>query len=74
MNIGKACGIFSDIENENYTAEEKGEAILQVVQMNTHMGITKKSMLKVIWWLLNLVFDLECMIEENAPEDTKPPQ
>lgn len=66
MNIGKACGIFLDIENENYTAEEKGEAILQVVQMPTHNGITKVTMLKVIWWLLNLAFDL--------PEGTKPPQ
>lgn len=66
MNIGKACGIFLDIENENYTAEEKGEAILQVVQMPTHNGITKATMLKVIWWLLNLAFDL--------PEGTKPPQ
>lgn len=65
MNIGKACAIFDQIESEKYTPEEKGEAILLVAQMPTHMSITKGAMLKVIWWLLNLAFDI--------PKDALPP-
>jgi len=58
MNIGKACAIFLNIDSPDYTVEEKGTAIMQVVQMPTHNGMTKTAMLKVIWWLLNLAFDL----------------
>ncbi len=65
MNIGKAIAIFANIESSAYTDEEKGTAIMQVALMPTHNGITKTAMLKVIWWLLNLAFDL--------PEGTKTP-
>lgn len=47
-----------NIESSDYTAEEKGEAIMQVCKMPTHNGIGKDCMLKVIWWLLTLLFDL----------------
>lgn len=66
MNIGKAIAIFANIDSSAYTDEEKGTAIMQVAQMTTHNGITKTAMLKVIWWLLNMCFDL--------PEGTKPPK
>lgn len=66
MNIGKAVAIFANIESDKYTVEEKGTAIMQVTQMPTHNGITKIAMLKVIWWLLNLAFDL--------PEGTEAPK
>lgn len=66
MNIGKACAIFEMIESENFTDEEKGTAIMQVCGMATHNGITKAAMLRVIWWLLNLSFDV--------PEGTKEPE
>lgn len=65
MNIGKACAIFQQIDSPDYTVEEKGEAILHVAQMPTHMSITKAEMLKVIWWLLNLAFEI--------PKDAAPP-
>ena len=58
MKIGKAVGIFTNIESGDYTVEEKGEAIMQVCKMPTHNGIGKDYMLKVIWWLLTLAFDL----------------
>ncbi len=58
MKIGKAVGIFTNIESSDYTIEEKGEAIMQVCKMPTHNGIGKDYMLKVIWWLLTLAFDL----------------
>ena len=66
MNIGKACGIFLNIGADKYTDEEKGQAIMQVCQMPTHNGITKKAMLNVIWYLLNLCFEL--------PEGAKGPE
>lgn len=65
MNIVKAVAIFANIESDKYTDEEKGTAIMEVAQMPTHNGITKTAMLKVIWWLLNLAFDL--------PEGTETP-
>ena len=58
MNIGKACAIFNQIDSPDYTAEEKGEAILHVLQMPTHMSITKAAMIKVIWWLLDTAFEI----------------
>lgn len=57
MNIGKAIGIFCDINNDKYTLLDKGEAIYEILQMPTHMSITKDDMLKVIDWLWNQVFE-----------------
>jgi hypothetical protein len=58
MNIGKACAIFAQIDSEEYTDEEKGTAIYDVLKMPTHNGVTKDQMLKVIDYLLKLAFDL----------------
>ena len=58
MNIGKAWMIFADINSGEYTTEEKGQAILQVSGAATHNSITKAMMLRVIWWLLNLAFEV----------------
>ena len=66
MNIGKACAIFYRIDSDVFTDEEKGTAIMQVCQMETHNGITKAAMLRVIWWLLELAFDV--------PAGTKGPE
>lgn len=65
MKIGKAVAIFLQISSKKYTDEEKGQAIMQVVQMPTHNGINKDTMLCVIWYLLNICFEL--------PEDAAPP-
>lgn len=66
MNIGKATAIFLQIASKKYTDNEKGQAIMQVAQMPTHMGIKKDAMICVIWYLLNTCFDL--------PEGEKPPE
>ena len=58
MNIGRAWMIFANIDAEEYTTEEKGQAILQVCGAATHNSITKAMMLRVIWWLLNLAFEV----------------
>ena len=38
--------------------EEKGLAVLKIVNMETHNSIRKDDMLKVIRWLLELSFEL----------------
>lgn len=58
MNIAKAWSIFADIDSGEYTTEEKGQAIMQVCGAATHNSITKAMMLRVIWWLLNLAFEV----------------
>ena len=57
MKIGQALSIFMDIESNEHTVQEKGEAIYKVMRMPTHNGVTKDMMLKVIRWLFNIIFD-----------------
>jgi len=66
MNIGKAVGIFNHIDSQEYNAQEKGEAILEVLDMPTHNGITKKAMLKVIRWLLYQAFDVREAVQDHG--------
>lgn len=68
MNIGKACAIFMNIESDEYTDVEKGEAILHVIKMPTHNGIAKDCILKVVKWLLYMSFDVK---EEGGNEDER---
>lgn len=68
MNIGKECAIFMNIESDKYTDVEKGEAILHVIKMPTHNGITKDCILKVVKWLLYMAFDVQ---EEGRNEDER---
>lgn len=63
MTIGTAVGIFQNIDWEDIHDEEKGTAILMVLDMPTHNSITKEKMLQVIRYLLRLAFDFE---EGNA--------
>ena len=65
MNIGKAYAIIKQIDSDQYTDEEKGTAIMLIAQMPTHNGVTKKDLLKIVWYLLSFIFDL--------PEGTKKP-
>ena len=58
MNIGKARRIFDTIEDDKYTVEEKGAAIRTVIDMETHNGVTKDQMLKVMGWMWNQIFEL----------------
>ena len=58
MNIGKARAIFDNIENASESIEEKGAAILIVMNMETHNSVTKASMLKVIRWLWDRAFEI----------------
>ena len=59
MNIGRAVGIVKQILNENYTDEEKALAIYQVMNMPTLNSVTKDELVKVVYWLWNMVFHFE---------------
>lgn len=59
MNKGRALAIFENIENASESIEEKGEAIHIVINMETHNSERKASMLEVIRWLWDRVFELE---------------
>ena len=58
MNKGRALAIFENIENASESTEEKGMAILIVMNMATHKSVTKASMLKVIRWLWDRAFEI----------------
>lgn len=51
MNIGKANAIFENIESDRYTEEEKLIAIKMVLNMPTHNGIKKDTILNAFRWL-----------------------
>ena len=57
MKAGKALVIFSDINNGNYSIEEKQAAILKILSMPTHNGVKKEWMLEVIQWLWDRDFN-----------------
>lgn len=50
MNIGEACAIFRNIEDESISTMKKVRAVHEVVNMATHNGITKAEMLRVLKW------------------------
>lgn len=66
MNIGKACAIFEQIQKEKYSDNEKLWAIKEVLDMPTHNGITKNTILNAFKWFFNYT------IEEVKEESTKP--
>lgn len=65
MKSGKAVAIFRNIKSPDYTTNEKGQAIYEVLQMETHMSITKDKMLEVIAFLFDICFDVEVTQNET---------
>lgn len=57
MNIGKAQAVFERIESERYTDEEKLLAIREVMEMPTHNGIKKDTILNALKWLWNYAIE-----------------
>lgn len=53
MNIGKAVAICENLDSEKYSFEEKAFAIREVMNMPTHMGIRKDTLIGMIKWLWN---------------------
>ena len=59
MNIGEARRIFDNIDSQQYTDEQKDEAILRVLKMETHNSVKKESLLKVIGYMFDLCFEVK---------------
>lgn len=59
MSTGKAIAIVKNIQSTDFTDKEKALAIYVVMNMPTHMSITKEELINVIEWLWNCSFELE---------------
>lgn len=57
MNIGKANAVFENIASDRYTDDEKLIAIETVLDMSTHNGITKDTILNALKWLWNYTIE-----------------
>ncbi len=54
---GKAMAIVKDITSDRFTDEEKAEAIYLVMNMATHMSITKDELINAIKWLWHIAYE-----------------
>lgn len=57
MNIGKAVAICERLDSEEYSIEDKLIAVHEVMNMPTHMGVKKDTLIGMIKWLFD--FHLE---------------
>ena len=67
MKFWVAANIFDNIDSPDFTVEEKGAAIYEIMNLATHNGFTKAAMLKVIKWLWNMLFDID---KEDTDHET----
>ena len=51
--------ICHEINSDKYSDEDKAFAVYQVMNMTTHMSISKEKMIEIIKWLWNLSFEVE---------------
>lgn len=58
MTFGEAYKILENIDSNEYTVEEKGTAIRVIMDMETHNGVTKTVLLRVLNWLWNEHYEL----------------
>lgn len=59
MSVNKAVAIFTNINSNNFTDDEKAIAIHQVVNMATHNAIKKDDMLVVIKFLWDKLYEIQ---------------
>ena len=59
MNIGKAQAVFEQIRSDKYSETEKLQAIWGVLEMPTHNGITKTTILEAFRWLFEYAIEIE---------------
>ena len=58
MTIGHAYKIFFDIDNDQYTVEEKAIAIYKIMNMETHNSVRKDAFVSACKWLWNQHFEM----------------
>lgn len=59
INIGKACAVFQQIKSDKYSEDEKLRAIWAVLDMPTHNGITKDTILEAFRWLFDYAIEID---------------
>lgn len=59
MSKGKAMAIVKNIEKAECTDEEKAYAIYLVMNMATHMSITKDELITAIKWLWHSAYEFK---------------
>lgn len=59
MNMGTACAIFKNINDDNISDDDKALAIYIVMNMVTHNGITKAEFLEAVKWLWNRSYEVK---------------
>ena len=59
MNIGKSVAICENLDSEKYSLEEKALAIREVMNMPTHMGVNKDTLIGMIKWLWNITLEVD---------------
>ena len=66
MKHGKAMAIVKQIESDKYTDFEKAHAIYLVMNMPTHMSITKDELINAIKWLWHHSWEFKAETEGDA--------
>lgn len=66
MNLGKACAVFVQINDDKYTEQQKLNAIKQVIEMPTHNGITKNCILNAFRWFFDWAVEESYDNQANA--------
>ena len=59
MNIGKAQAVFEQIRSDKYSETEKLQAIWTVLEMATHNGIKKDTILEAFRWLFERAVEVD---------------
>lgn len=65
MSTGKAIAIVKNIQNYECTDTEKAHAIYLVMNMPTHMSITKDELINAIKWLWHYSCEYEELVGEE---------
>lgn len=71
MNIGKAIAIVKNIHDFECTDTEKAHAIYLVMNMPTHMSVTKYELLECIKWLWHYSWELEPIEETEGCDNAE---
>ena len=66
MNIGKAQAVFEQIKNDKYSEDEMLLAIWLVLDMPTHNGITKDTILEAFRWLFDYAVEVDDEVSETV--------
>lgn len=59
INIGKAQAVFQQIKSDKWSEDEKLRAIWAVLDMPTHNGVTKDTILEAFRWLFGYAIEIE---------------